>query len=64
MTKTYNNIETERLLRRIEEECKYINSLDTSTEDAKDEVRRSAEELELNIWEYYSNDVSEWVYDR
>ena len=64
MTKTYNNIDTERLLKRIEEECKYINTLDTSNEDDKDEVRRSAEELEMNVCEYWSDDVSEWVYDR
>tara|TARA_E500000178_G_scaffold355430_1_gene428040 strand:+ start:1682 stop:1873 length:192 start_codon:yes stop_codon:yes gene_type:complete len=63
MVKTYNNIDKESLLETIEHECNYINSIDTSTEDAKDKVRRRAEELEMIVCENWSANVMRWIYD-
>jgi len=58
----FNNISTE-LIEDITSQVKYINTIDTSTEEGKDDLRREQDELNMMVSEYWSDDVSEWIYE-
>ena len=58
----FNNINTQNLLETIKNECRIINSIDTTTQEGKDAVERRYWELELILNENWSDGVQEWIY--
>ena len=58
----FNNINKKDLLEIIAEECDIINSIDTSTEEGKNLIRRRNEELDNIVGEQFDDSIYEWLY--